>query len=230
MMNRMKTDKKTLEDLLERLEKLYAGYATTVRSATDQYRLQELTKLVPDYTYNPADTIIRENLIEHVGSLPMVATELYPYINNPEVDLGKALIMLAIHDIGELTVGDTNTFVKGNSNNEKQAERDAAHELLHPSYLPLYSEVEERSSVTGEFAKSIDKIAPDILDYMVPVEITVERFKHFVNIEPEEMVDLIIKHKRPYMLWNPFLTDFHIMLVDKFKEKLEAYLKETHAK
>ncbi len=224
----MKTDKKILEDLLEKLERLYAGYATTVRSATDQYRLNEVIKLIPDYKYNPADIIIRENLIEHIGSLPMVAIELYPYIDNPEVDLGRALTMLAIHDIGELTVGDVNTFVKSNDDKEKNAEMDAALELLHPSFHSLYLEVENKTSITGQFAKSIDKIAPDIMDYMVPIEVTVERFKHFVGIGPEEMVDIIIKHKRPYMLWDPFLTDFHIMLVDKFKEKLDAYIKHTN--
>ena len=223
----MQTDSQVLDDLIEKLELLYSGYSTTLRSATDQYRLEQVIKLIPNYQYNPSDYLIRENLVEHVGSLPMAATTFYPYINDSQVDLGRALIMLAIHDIGELTIGDTNTFVKNDSDKEKEVERSAAYMYLDPSYHELYLEIEEQSTATGKFAKSIDKITPDILDYMVPVEITVERFKHFVHIEPEEMVDLIIKHKRPYMLWNPFLTDFHVMLVDKFKEKLDAYIKNT---
>lgn len=220
----MKADKKSLEDLLARLEALYSGYSTTLRSATDQYRLKELIKLVPNYKYNPTDFLIRENLIEHVGSLPMVATTFYPYIDNTEVDLGKALIMLAIHDIGELTIGDTNTFVKDDSRKAVKDEHNAAFALLDSTYHELYLDIEEQNTATGKFAKSIDKITPDILDYMVPAEITVERFKHYVRIEPEDIVDLIIEHKRPYMLWNPFLTDFHVMLVDKFKDKLDKYL------
>ncbi len=221
----MKTNKKELEKLLARFEALYSGYSREMRTATDNFRLNRLLELYPEYKYNPDDNLIRESLMEHVGSLPMVATTFYPYINEPEVDLGKALIMLAVHDIGELEIGDVNTFVKDESKNEKNRERDAAFKLLDPSYHELYLDIEEQRSITGKFAKSIDKISPDILDYFVPIEITVERLKHFVHIETEEIIDVIVKHKRPAMLWNSFLTDFHIMLIDKFQEKIDNYIK-----
>lgn len=79
---------------------------------TQPYLLQTVLDAVAGYEYNPEDKLVRETLIEHVAILPILATALYPYINDSEVDLGEALIMLAIHDIGELVVGDENVFTK----------------------------------------------------------------------------------------------------------------------
>ncbi|MEK7152668.1 MAG: hypothetical protein AAB834_01865 [Patescibacteria group bacterium] len=61
------------------------------------------------------------------------------------------------------------------------------------------------------------------MDYLTPADITMWRFKHFVGIEkPQEVIDLIIKHKRPYMLWNHFMTEFHIVLLERLSAKLKA--------
>lgn len=180
----------------------------------------------PHYQYKPDDPLIRENLLEHIGVLPMVATTFYPYIDEPDVDLGQALIMLAIHDTGELTISDVNTFIKEDCDKEKELEREAAFKLLDPSYHDLYIDVEGQTSKTAKFAKSVDKVAADILDYLTPVEITVERFDFFVHVKPEKIVQIIIDKKRPYMLWNAFMADFHTMLVDKFSQNLEAYLEQ----
>lgn len=55
-----------------------------------------------------------------------------------------------------------------------------------------------------------------------PAETTKVRFKHFVGIEPDQIVDVIVKHKRPYMLWNPFMTEFHIYLMEQITKKLSV--------
>ncbi|HEU5379432.1 MAG TPA: HD domain-containing protein [Ktedonobacteraceae bacterium] len=136
--------------------------------------------------------------MEHVGSLPMVATAFYPFIDDPDVDLGKALTMLAIHDIDELITGDEMTFTK--SKDSKSPEMEAARKLLHPYYHNMYEDVEHQDSQTAKFAMAIDKITPDLFDYLTPVDISIWRFKHFVGIEPEEIMGLLLKHKRPYML------------------------------
>ena len=114
----------------------------------------------------------------------MVATAFYPYIADASVDLGRSLSMLAIHDIGEFVTGDEMTFTKQESS--KKPEQEAALSLLHDSYHDLYREVESRSTPSAKFAKAIDKITPDILDYLTPVEITVLRYRHFVGIEPNK--------------------------------------------
>lgn len=174
---------------------------------------------VTDYSYDPEDTLIRETLMEHVGSLPVLATALYPYLGDSDVNLGDSLTMLAIHDIGELMTGDEMTFTKAAS--AADPEHEAARKLLDPYYHGLYEDVEAKGSKSAKFAKSIDKIAPDIFDYLTPADITIWRFQHFVGIPKSEIIELIIKHKRPYMEWNPFMTEFHVYLMEQLAAKLK---------
>lgn len=184
------------------------------------YHLEKIKKRVKGYQYHPYDTVVREPLIEHIGSLPMVATAFFPFIGDKDVDLGQSLIMLAIHDIGELITGDEITFTKKASS--KNSEYQAAISLLHSSYHDIYDDVETQSSKSAKFAKAIDKITPDIMDYLTPADITIWRFKHFVGIEPDQIIPVMLKHKRPYMLWNPFMIEFHKLLYEKLATKLSV--------
>jgi hypothetical protein len=214
----MKADKR-IPELLEKLEWLYEKYSHELRAGTQPYHLQKILAGNKAYEYHPDDPIIRESLLEHIGVTPMVATTIYPYVKDKKVDLGNALTMLAIHDIGELITGDENTFIKKSEN--KMDEQKAALRLLDISYHELYKDSESQTSQSAKFAKAVDKIVPDILDYLTPADITIARFKHFVGIEPEKIPSLYLKYKRPYMLWNPFMTEFHIFLVEKIAEKLK---------
>ena len=47
-------------------------------------------------------------------------------------------------------------------------------------------------------------------------------FKHFVGIEPDQIIPVMLKHKRPYMLWNPFMIEFHKLLYEKLATKLSV--------
>lgn len=212
--------RKTALNLLDELEFLFENYSQELRATTQPYYLANIQDKIKDYTYDPEDALVRETLMEHVGSSPVTATAFYPYIADAEVDLGQALIMLAIHDIGELVTGDQITFTKNSSS--KAPEAEAAMKLLHGSYHDAYRAVESRSTQTAKFAKAIDKIVPDIFDYLTPADITIWRFKHFVGIEQEDIMALLLKHKRPYMLWNPFMTEFHEVLYEKLAAKLKA--------
>lgn len=94
-------------ELLTQLEFLFEKYSNEPRAMTQPYILQCVADKVAGYRYDPDDVLVCEMLIEHVGSLPMVATAFYPHIQDSSVDLGKALIMIAIHDIGELVTHGT---------------------------------------------------------------------------------------------------------------------------
>lgn len=69
------------------------------------YISAKIQKEFPEYQLNFDDEIVRETLSEYVGSLPIIATYIHPFLDH-KVDLGKVLIILAIHDIGELRTGD----------------------------------------------------------------------------------------------------------------------------
>jgi hypothetical protein len=209
------------EKLAQELEFLFEKYSNEPRAMTQPFILQRVTDKVAGYEYHPDDVLVRETLMEHAGSLPVVATAFYPYINDDNVDLGKSLIMIAIHDIGELVTHDEMTFTKQAS--AKDPEHEAALSLLDPYYHEMYEDVESQTSVTAKFAKAIDKITPDILEYFSPAEITLRRYKHFVGLETvDEIIDLIQRKKQPYMQWNPFMTEFHKLLLDKLRTKLHA--------
>ncbi|MDD5626443.1 MAG: HD domain-containing protein [Patescibacteria group bacterium] len=211
------------KETLDKIIFLYERYSEEHRASTQPFHLKKVKKLIKDYVYKYDDLLVREPLIEHSGSLPIVATTIYSKIDDPNVDLGRALIMLAIHDIGELITGDEMTFTKNGrkaSNEKKQALT-----LLPESFHSVYIEMEERRSETARFAKAIDKMTPDIIDLMTPTEITVERYRKFVKKEPEEIVATIKEFKHPYMLWNDFMTNLHLEILGRIDKKLQSFYK-----
>lgn len=210
-----------VSEVLDQVLFLYKGYSQEHRASTQPFHLEKIQKHVKNYKYTSQDLLVREPLIEHSGSLPIIATTLFPHLETENVNLGQALIMLAIHDIGELVTGDEITFTK----NKSKASEEQKHALnLLPVYLhEIYLEMEERSSDTAKFAKAVDKIAPDIVDLLTPTEVTVIRFKDYVNILPKEIVPTIKNFKHPYMIWNPFLKALHLEILTRLDKKLKAY-------
>ncbi len=114
--------------LLGQLEFLYEKYSEELRATTQPYYLRKVIQSVPYYQYNPEDILVRETLMEHAESLPVVATAFYSYIDDAE----------------------------------------------------------SQTSKSAKFAKAIDKITPDIIDYLTPADVTIQRFKHFVGIGPKD--------------------------------------------
>ncbi|MEI6462280.1 MAG: HD domain-containing protein [bacterium] len=204
---------------LNKLLSIYEGYSKEHRATIQPFHLLKVQSCVKEYKYRFDDILIREPLIEHSGSLPIVATFLYPYINNSNVDLGRALIMLAIHDIGELVTGDQNVFT--NNNNESKG----AIKLLDSYYHSIYYEMENRTSDTARFAKAIDKITPDLVDLMTPVEITINRYKMCTGKNPGEIVPLIKEFKHKYMTWNEFMTEFHLLILNRLESNIDGFIK-----
>lgn len=209
-----------MQEILDKVEYLFEHYSLERRATTQPYLLKMVKGRLKGYKYHPYDDLVRETLIEHVGSLPILGTALYPYIDDPEVDLGQSLIMMAIHDIGELITGDEMVFTK--KADSHIAERRAALKLLDPIYHNAYNDAETKTSKSAKFAKSIDKINPDIIDYLMPAEITRWRYREYVGIEPDQIIETIVEHKRPHMLWNPFMTEFHTFLLEQLDKKLRA--------
>jgi len=208
--------------LFQKIQSIYKGYSNEYRTSTQPFYLAQQNRYPTAAEFDPESLLIREPLIEHVGSLPIIAALLYPHINDPEVDFGRALSMLAVHDIGELEVGDETTFTKGAD--VRDEERDAALRLLDDEGMrKLFEEAYAAKTKTAKFAKSVDKITPDILDALTPPEISIVRYKHFTGTSAAEIMPLIRKHKHPYMTWNPFLMEFHLWLLEYIEEELKKY-------
>jgi len=151
-----------------------------------------------------------------VWCLPILATTIFPYIEDPRVDLWEALTMLAIHDIWELDVWDEIWFTK----NETKHESKAAIARLHPLYHNYYHDIELQTSPSWKFAKSIDKIAPEFLDIMCGVDITIQRYAQHMGIGPNEIMPLKLSHKRKYMERNLYILWFFEYVCERFDEIL----------
>lgn len=153
--------------------------------------------------------LLREPLIEHVGHLPILATALYPHLEHyADIDIGRVLTMLAIHDIGEIKTGDYFGFSK--TPQQAQDETDAALNLLDPMYHTLFLEYEHRESLDARFAKAVDSISPIVHEIDFP-ELNSQRF-HAFNID----VNWIREKKTPHFSW-----DSHLVLI--FEELLQRY-------
>jgi 5'-deoxynucleotidase YfbR-like HD superfamily hydrolase len=158
------------EELIEKLLSLYISYTREHRSSIQPDKLTLVKEKGIEINFE--DNIIRESLLEHVGHLPITAVAVYSYISNKEVDLGKALIMLSIHDISESKTGDIAIFLK--TQKDYQTDHDVTLEMIDDNLKDLYLDFEGQLTETGKFAKSIDKMVADILDLLVPAEL-VER-------------------------------------------------------
>ncbi len=200
-----------IQALVENLISMQRAYSFTFRVliTEERYRLVERNTL-QEYTFE--SEWLREPLIEHVGHLPIIASYLHPHIaQTDQVDLGRALIMLSIHDIGETVVGDELTYTKTSSHTTH--EHAAARELLPDSLLPYFEEMEERKTLDAKFAKSADSLAPILHDMTFPPNVLLDRFAYH-GFD----VDKIIEKKSFYFDWDPVLQDVFTYLVQKYRE------------
>jgi len=211
---------KSFAKILSEVELLLDGYTRELRTSVQPYKYKIKVEMSPNYVYSPSDEDIRESLVEHVGVLPILATYFHQYVTEP-VNLGKALEMLAIHDIGEIIVGDKSVFLKQQDESEDET-REALKILPVKQHSP-YLEFKELKTNEAKFARSIDKIAPDIFDLLCPADLTVKRLKYFAHLEAKDIVDTVEKIKSPYMGWSVFFKEFHASVISRLREILEEY-------
>jgi 5'-deoxynucleotidase YfbR-like HD superfamily hydrolase len=204
-----------LDGLLDQIK----AYNTVHRKSIQPFTKSKISKHFPDYQDDFDHEIIRESLLEHVGCLPVIATYLHPYMDET-VDLGKSLMMIAIHDIGELTVGDELTFIK--TSEQGASEYEAAMMLLHDNYKDLYKEMDDLHSNEAKFVKSIDKMAPDIFDYLCGEDYSIRRMVLQAGWTAESAMINVRAKKRPYMEWSQFLTTFHDRLFYRFESIIKG--------
>lgn len=201
------------------LEFLLRRYTVVSRTTVNPFRVEQRLAATPQYEYTPGDDGVYESLLEHVGCLPVLATYFHAYLSE-QVDIGRALSMLAIHDIGELQDGDKNTFLK--SEEDAQSEVEVARSLLDTQAYDLFLEFEASQSNDAKFANSIDKIAPDIFDLFADSGLTSKRLAHYANMSAQEIPRAIAAKKSPHMQWSTFFRRFHADLIDALHTKFST--------
>jgi 5'-deoxynucleotidase YfbR-like HD superfamily hydrolase len=203
--------KKETKKIIDELVHLHNRYTNTYRAIVTKERYDALVKsnVVKGLDYD--SHLIREPLIEHVGHTALIASYLHRYIeHSKEVDLGRSLIMLSVHDIGETVVGDVMTYKK--TKKDEDLELEQTRKLL-PDYLYGYfMEMEERKTLDGKFAKSMDSIAPLIHEIVMP-KVTLDRFEKY-NFGIED----IIRKKEKHFEWDSVLKDCFDYLIELYRK------------
>lgn len=192
---------KPVETILEELIELTQSYAKVFRYSVDPARAH----LVDEDT-DFLDEQVRESLMSHVWHAPILAIHLHPYLETT-VDLGHTLKLLALHDLGELEVGDV---MSTNQNPENEArEREAARKRLSEEHFFWYCEFQDAETNEWKFALSVDKICPDIATLAAQNGYEKDRMAFHGHV-----ISDFYEKKWPVMQWDPFLRSFyqHLMM------------------
>lgn len=129
--------------------------------------LAEIDRLKAVLRQSPLlDQSRRENSAEHSWHLAMYALILREHAG-PEVNIGRVLRMLLVHDIVEIDVGDTPLHGGASAEQQAAAEDKAAERIfgLLPAaqgdeLLALWREFEAAKSEDAKFAKALDRVQP----------------------------------------------------------------------
>ena len=113
-----------------------------------------------------------ENDAEHSWHLALMVILLAEHANEP-VDVGRTLALVVVHDLVEIYAGDTPLYDNVGRVDQEEREKAAAEELfaLLPadqavSMRALWDEFEERKTPEARFAKAVDRLEPQLLNWM----------------------------------------------------------------
>ncbi len=107
----------------------------------------------------------RENSAEHTWHLILMALVLKD-ASNEDINLEKVLSMLALHDLGEINIGDTFFYDEARGNAAANERNNIIKILssLDPDmashFLALWDEFENGITPEAKFAKALDRLHP----------------------------------------------------------------------
>ena len=137
--------------------------------------VEELEKLKAITRFNRTVDGRFENSAEHSWQAAFAANLLYEYYPS-KVDIGKATLMLLLHDLGEIYAGDTWVFddegkALSYQNEEKSIEKSLGILPVdqYNSMKKLWTEFERGNSAEAKYARIIDAIVP-LINHLVVSE------------------------------------------------------------
>lgn len=119
-----------------------------------------------------AATERRENDAEHSWHLALMVPVLAEYADEP-IDVGHTIRLVVVHDLVEIYAGDTPIYDDQLRTSQAERELAAAERLfgLLPDdqareFRALWDEFEARQTAEARFAKAIDRLEPNLLNWM----------------------------------------------------------------
>ena len=120
----------------------------------------------------------RENDAEHSWHMALMVALLAEYVQEPGLDITRAMKMALVHDLVEIDAGDTYAYDAQGYEDKAAREQAAAQRIF--SLLPddqaaelrgLWEEFEAVETVTARYAAAIDRIQPLLLNYLTEGEV-----------------------------------------------------------
>lgn len=114
----------------------------------------------------------RENDAEHSWHLALMVPVLAEYADEP-IDVGHTIRLVVVHDLVEIYAGDTPLYDDQLRTSQAARELAAAERLfgLLPEdqaveFRALWDEFEARQTPEARFAKAVDRLEPNLLNWM----------------------------------------------------------------
>ena len=106
-----------------------------------------------------------ESIAEHIYGVQMLALAMYSEYEY-DLDIKKVIYMLAVHELGEIIIGDLTAF-QINSDDKTKEEHEAVHDILKSllkgkEIEDLFLEFDEHKTPEALFAYECDKLECDI--------------------------------------------------------------------
>ncbi len=118
------------------------------------------------------DASRKENSAEHSWHIALMAMVLGEYAPADDVDVGRVIQMLLVHDIVEIDAGDTFCYDQSAVSDQRGREQDAARRLfgLLPAdigkrFAALWEEFEARQTPEARLANALDRLQPILNNY-----------------------------------------------------------------
>ncbi len=107
-----------------------------------------------------------ESVAEHIYGACILAIAIDSEFEM-KIDLKKAILMLVIHELEEIKIGDLTPFDKVTKEEKRKIGKEAVCEILKDltkgqEYVDLIEEFEEMQSKEAQFCKMIDKLEADL--------------------------------------------------------------------
>lgn len=150
-----------------------------------------------------------ESVAEHIFGVQMLAIAMkseYEY----DIDIMKVVFMLAVHELGEIVIGDLTMFEISKEEKAKR-EKDAVHKILcglldGKEIENLFTEFDSHSTKEAMFAYQCDKLECDLQSKLYDEEGCVDLNKQEGNdlLENELVKKLLSEEKSWSGMWLRF--------------------------
>ena len=150
-----------------------------------------------------------ESVAEHIFGVQMLAIAMkseYEY----DIDIMKVIFMLAVHELGEIVIGDKTMFEISKEEKEK-IEKEAVHEILcglldGKEIENLFTEFDSHSTKEAMFAYQCDKLECDLQSKLYDEEgcVELEKQKDNESLRNELVQKLLVEGDSWSEMWLHF--------------------------